>query len=126
VNAKRLWELVRFYQAAAVNAVFGFSLYSLLVYAGVNLFAAQLIGHCIGMAFNYVTYSRYAFRDHKADPKRFVASYVVNYFIGLGFLALFHSFVASPYIAGIMSLVATSVVNYAMLKFAVFREADVH
>lgn len=116
----RLWELARYYQAGALNAAFGYGLYALLVRAGLNLYVAQLVAHILGVAFNYVTYSRHVFRDAGPAKRRFVLSYAVNYAISLGFLALARQFVSSPYVAGAIAIVLTSLVNYVMLKKVVF------
>ena len=116
----RLVELSRFYQAAAVNALFGFGMYAGFVALGMNIYLAQIVAHCLGVAFNYVTYSRHVFRDAGPAKARFLAIYVVNYFIGLGSLALVARFVASPYLAGLIALVLASVINYFALKHIVF------
>ena len=116
----RLWELIRYYQAGAVNAAFGYALYALLLWAGLNMYAAQLIAHILGVAFNYITYSRHVFRDAGPAKARFAASYVLNYGISLAFLVLVSLVVRSPYIAGLAAIVLTSAVNYLILKRLVF------
>lgn len=117
---RRLFEIVRYYQAGAVNAAFGYSLYALLVWAGLHMYAAQLIAHVLGVAFNYFTYSRHVFRDAGPVKLRFIASYVVNYAISAAFLALASLFLHSPYAAGLASIIMTSMVNYVILKRLVF------
>lgn len=116
----RLVELTRFYQAAAFNALFGFSMYALFVALGINIYVAQIMSHSLGVAFNYFTYSRHVFRDAGPAKTRFVAIYVVNYFVGLGSLALVARFIASPYLAGLVALVLASIINYFALKHIVF------
>jgi putative flippase GtrA len=118
-----MFQLWRYYQAGVVNTAFGFGLYSLLVWLGMNMFAAQLLSHCIGVAFNYVSYSRHVFHGAEAAKLRFVVSYVVNYLMGLAGLALAIQFIASPYIAGFVSVVFVSVINYLVLKRFVFKAA---
>ncbi|OYY70320.1 GtrA family protein [Sphingomonas sp. 28-63-12] len=120
ITFARLVELTRFYQAAAVNALFGFSMYAFFVALGINIYVAQIMSHCLGVAFNYFTYSRHVFRDAGPAKMRFVAIYVVNYFIGLGSLALVARFIASPYLAGLVALVLASIINYFALKHIVF------
>ena len=113
-------RIVRYYQAGIVNAAFGYGLYAALVAIGLNLFVAQLVAHVIGVAFNYLTYRRHAFRDAAPAKARFAASYVVNYFVGLGFLALFAALSPSPYLAGLLAIIATSAINYLLLSRFVF------
>ncbi|RYE60055.1 MAG: GtrA family protein, partial [Oxalobacteraceae bacterium] len=109
-----------YYQAGVINTAFGFGIYSGLVYAGVNLYAAQIIAHLLGIAFNYITYSRHVFAGASPAKARFVAAYGVNYVVNLGFLALFDLFIHSPYLAGFLATVCASLTNYFALKHMVF------
>lgn len=117
---ERLAELWRYYQAGVVNTLFGFGLYALLVRAGLNMYAAQVIAHVAGVGFNYLTYSRHVFRDSGPAKTRFVASYVVNYLLSVATLALVSLVVESPYVAGAITTVAVSLLNYFALKHLVF------
>lgn len=117
----RVRELIRFYQAALLNTAFGIGTYMLLVALGVNMYAAQAIAHVLGMAFNYVTYSRHVFRDSKPAKSRFIASYGLHYLLGLGALAGISQFIANPYIAGIGASLVVSVINYFVLRNLVFK-----
>jgi putative flippase GtrA len=113
-------ELVRYYQAGIVNSLFGYGLYAFFVAIGFNMYVAQVVAHVIGVAFNYLTYSRHAFRGSRANKARFILSYVANYFLGLVTLAGASIFIRSPYVAGFVALVVVSVVNYFVLKHLVF------
>ncbi len=114
---KRLW---RYYQAGLVNTIFGYGLFALLVWLGLNIYLAQIFSHVLGASFNYLTYSRYAFATHEASKVRFALSYVGNYFLGLTGLAMIARFVASPYFAGFLATMFVSLVNYFVLKRLVF------
>lgn len=120
LSRERIRELWRYYQAGIVNTAFGLGAYSVLVWLGLGMFVAQFIAHGMGVAFNYLTYSRHVFRDTKPSPVRFMLSYVGNYLIGLATLALVARFLTSPYMAGIVSAGVVSVVNYFILKRFVF------
>lgn len=119
----RLLELWRYYQAGVVNTAFGFGVYSLLVWLGMNIFAAQLFSHCIGVAFNYLSYSRHVFRGAAPGKLRFVLSYTLNYLMSLGLLAALARIVVSPYLAGFIAVVIVSFINYLVLKQFVFKAA---
>lgn len=114
---RQLW---RYYQAGLVNMAFGFSLYAILVSAGLNIYVAQIISHLIGMAFNYFTYSRHVFRDADPSKLRFIISYGVNYIASAGMLAATTLWIESPYIAGIIVVITISLINYFALKHIVF------
>jgi len=115
---KRLW---RYYQAGLVNTLFGYGLYALFVWAGVNMYVAQITAHVLGMTFNYFTYSRFAFAGRDGSKGRFIASYILNYVLGLIALAAAAQAIRSPYLAGLVSVVFVSIVNYFILKRLVFR-----
>lgn len=116
-SLERLW---RYYQAGIVNSAFGYGVYAGFVALGLNMYVAQITAHVIGVAFNYLTYSRYAFRNSEASKLRFVLSYAGNYLLGLASLATISLVVSSPYVAGLCSLIVVSLVNYFVLKHLVF------
>ena len=117
---ERLSELWRYYQAGLINMAFGFSLYALLVAAGFNIYAAQIVSHILGVAFNYFTYSRHVFRDAGPSKLRFIVSYAVNYLMSAAMLATTTIWVTSPYIAGFIVVITVSLINYFALKYIVF------
>ena len=116
-SIERLW---RYYQAGIVNTAFGYGLYALFVALGLNMYLAQIVAHLLGMAFNYVTYSRHAFHDSDVSKSRFVASYAVNYLLGLGALWAISRVVTSPYLSGFIAVGIVSLINYFILKHWVF------
>lgn len=122
IHGARIAELWRYYKVGVVNTAFGFGLYSLLVFLGLNLFIAQIVSHVTGAAFNYFMYSTHVFKGTTARIVPYIASYSLNYVIGLSCLGFFHQFIHSPYLAGVMGLVASSIVNYLLLKAFVFKD----
>lgn len=116
----RMGELWRYYQAGLINMAFGFSLYAILVAAGLNIYTAQIISHVLGVAFNYFTYSRHVFRDAGPSKFRFVISYGINYLLSVGMLTATTMWIQSPYIAGLIVVITVSLINYFALKHIVF------
>jgi putative flippase GtrA len=114
---RRLW---RYYQTGLINTLFGYTAFAALVALGLNIYAAQIIAHLAGIAFNYVTYSRYAFRGHGTSAGRFIAAYAVNYALSLAALAGFTRLGFSPYAAGLFSVLLVSLINYFVLAKVVF------
>jgi len=120
LNTDRISEIWRYYQAGILNALFGFGLYSLFIWLGINMFLSQIIAHVLGVAFNYLTYSRHVFRSAAPAKTRFILSYGVNYLVSLAALFLLSLVVKSPYVAGFLSIFVTSVINYFALRHLVF------
>ena len=114
---QRLW---RYYQAGILNTMFGFGSYAVLIKIGLWMYAAQLIAHVLGIMFNYFTYSRHTFADFEASKSRFLTSYLFNYLLGLITLFGATKLTNSAYIAGGISIVVASLINYFVLKNLVF------
>lgn len=115
--------LIRYYQAAIVNTLFGYSLFALLIAIGLNIYLAQLVSHTLGVIFNYFTYSRHAFHGIQGSKLRFALAYVVNYLVGLAMLALASTMFSSPYVIGLVAVILASLINYFILKNLVFIKA---
>ncbi|HEY1560525.1 MAG TPA: GtrA family protein [Caulobacteraceae bacterium] len=105
----------------AINTAFGFGLYALLVFVGLNLFVAQIIAHVTGATFNYFMFRRHVFRNMDHPIGRYGLSYVFNYLVSVSCLAILHIFIRSPYLAGLGTIVTTAMLNFFVLKFFVFR-----
>ena len=118
----RLALLWRYYQVGIINTLVGYGLFASFVGLGFNQYVAQIIGHLLGMTFNYVTYSRHVFSDSSPAKLRFVIVYGINYLLGLAMLALASFFVRSPYLAGVISIICVSLINFFLLRHLVFRE----
>jgi putative flippase GtrA len=123
VSFGRWRHIIRYYQAGVINTVFGLGMYAVLIRLGAGIYAAQLLSHLLGMAFNYVTYSRHVFSDTKPGKMMFIVSYGVNYLISLTIITLLAKVIVSRYIVGFATAVIASLVNYFILKRFVFRAA---
>jgi putative flippase GtrA len=121
--ATRVKLLLRFYGVGIVNTAFGYSLFFLLIAAGLNIYLAQLIGHLIGMTFNYIMFRNHVFTGSAPAIGRYLAAYGVNYLLGLGLIALFSHFMRSPYAVGACAALTASAVNFVVLKVLVFNRA---
>lgn len=104
--------------------MFGYGLYSLLIYFGLNLYVAQILAHSIGAGFNFIMFRKFVFHSHTPNVQRFIGSYALSYLVGLAFLAGFHRIVSSPYTAGFLAVISVSIVNYFVLKTFVFRRTN--
>lgn len=116
----RLAEIVRFYQAGIVNTLLGLGVYALFVRLGLHPYAAHILSYVVGMAFNYLTYSRHVFREAGPAKVRFFLAYLGGYPLSIGSLALARQFIASPYLAGLAAVFLVSIINYVVLKYLVF------
>lgn len=117
----RDWRrLVRYYLNGAVNTLVGYGLFAALLALGTNMYLAQIISNVIGVAFNYVSFSRFTFVDRAGSKSRFILAYGFNFLLSLATLAAVARFVPSPYAAGLITVVLVSAVNYFVLARLVF------
>lgn len=123
----RDWRrLLRYYLTGAVNTAFGYGLFAAFVWAGRNIFVAQLVSHCLGVAFNFITFSRFAFADRIGSRARFLLSYAANYGLSLVTLLALSGYVNSAYLAGFITVIFVSALNYLVLGRLVFnRQTEV-
>ncbi len=113
-------RIARYYLTGLLNFGFGYALFALLIYLGLNVFVAQIVGHLIGATFNYFSYSRLTFVGQAGNGLAFIGSYALNYIISLGLLWALLTQILSPYLAGFITIVAVSLLNYFVLKRFVF------
>ena len=111
-------EALRFGSAAAVNTAFGYGAYAAFVWLGLHPYLAQILAQVAGALFNSKTYA-IAFRT-RASRTRFLLSYAVSYFVGLALLVAFTHLVASPYLAGALTMVGAACFNFLVLRQFVF------
>lgn len=121
IAGSRFGQLIRFYQAAAINTGFGYGVFALMVWLGVNLYAAQIVAQVVGITFNYFTYSRHVFVDRTAAKSSFLLAYVGNYLVNLALLAVLARLIPSPYLSGFAATIGASIINYLVLRSLVFR-----
>ena len=117
---RRLDQFWAYVRVGVLNAAFGYGVYALFLFVGVNLFAAQIIAHGLGMTFNYFMFRRHVFRDSRAAVVPYIAAYAVNYALSLATLAGLNRVLTSDYLAGFLSIVLVALVNFIVLKFLVF------
>lgn len=113
----QLWAYVKI---GAVNAIFGYSVYAVLIFAGTNLFAAQVVAHLAGMVFNYIMFRRHVFRNSRAAVFPYIGAYALNYGLSVAILAGLSRVLASDYLAGFIAIVIVAAINFVVLKFLVF------
>jgi putative flippase GtrA len=111
----------RFLIVGIVNTLFGYSIFAVLVFAGVHYAAALLCATVLGVLFNFKTVGTFVFRSH--DNRlifRFVATYVVVYGLNVAGVRLMTSLGADTYVAGAVMLLPTAVVSFVLNKIFVF------
>lgn len=139
MNGKRIIEkyydvvdnqLLRFVLVGGLNTAFGVGVYCLAIFIGLPYYVATLVSNVLGVLFNFVTTGNLVFRN--GNPRlifRFVACYVVIYFVNTALVKLFAYLVSrtlyleNPYYwAGIVATPFVALCSYFLLKKFVYKQ----
>ena len=82
-------QVIRFLCIGALNTLFGFTIYSLLIMLGFSLSAAIIVSTIAGVLFNFLTYGKFVFMNlSKTVFPKFILFYMfltsINYALLLG------------------------------------------
>jgi putative flippase GtrA len=116
---------IKFLVVGAVNTIFGYSCYAGLLFIGLHYSLAALFGTLLGIAFNYLTTSRYVFNTtpvHISRGIRFVLVYSLQYFINVSCLWLLEQLGFNPYVSGLILIIPMAIVSYLLLNHLVYNE----
>lgn len=123
---KQFWQvrILRFLVVGAVNTLFSYIVYAILILSGAHYSLATLISTVLGVIFNFFTTGRIVF--HNMDNKRFilfVLVYAVTYLVNLLLLRwLIDGLAMDKLLAGALVTLPVALLSYflnAKLTFAV-------
>ncbi len=125
---RKVWNIhiIRFGMVAALNTLFGYSLYALLLTIGLHYVWATLIGQVIGIMFNFKTYGRLVFRngDNRLVGK-FVGVYAFTYLCNItGISYLVNTVGLSDYLAGGIMVIPIGLLTFLLNKLLVFKKIN--
>lgn len=115
-------QLFRFLAVGILNTLFGYSLYALLIYLGLEYTYALLFATIAGVLFNFHTIGRLVFqsRDKRLIGK-FFAVYAITFCGNLLLIKLMVRFGLSAYLAGAFAIIPTTILSFLLNKFFVFK-----
>lgn len=115
--------LITYILVGVLNTAVGYSLFALFISLGLHYTVAVLLGTILGVLFNFKTIGGLVFKSHdNALIFRFVAVYVMTYFINIFGLKVFDSYGIDMYLAGFLMIFPTTAVSFTMHKCFVFRK----
>lgn len=114
-------EFISFVLVAMLNTLFGYGVYTLLVYCGMHFSLATLISTILGVLFNFKTYGILVFKNSSNKLIfRFVLVYCVVYLCNIGGIALLKTLGMSSYLAGAVMLVPVGLLGFILNKIFVY------
>lgn len=123
---KNLWQirLLRFFVVGAINTLFSYLVYALLILLGMHYSLATLISTVLGVIFNFFTTGRIVFRS--MDNKRFimfVLVYAFTYFVNILLLSwLVDGASMDELLAGALVTLPVALLSYSLNSKLTFRE----
>lgn len=115
-------KLVRFFIVSGINTVFGYGLFALMIYLGLNYILALLFATIIGILFNFKTIGLIVFRTHNNMLIfRFFGVYGITYLFNVAGLTLLKWAGLGPYAGGAILVVPIGFLGFLMNKTFVFK-----
>lgn len=115
-------QFLRFIVVGALNTLFGYSVFAVLILIGTTPTLALILTYGIGVVFNFFTTRRFVFnRSERASLLRFIVAYVVIYFFNLGLYRLVEFADTSPLVTQALCLPVVAIFSFLLFKFQVFR-----
>jgi len=114
-------RFIKFLFVGALNTVFGYSVYAILLMIGAHYSLAALVATVLGVLFNFKTTGKLVFNNSDNSLLiRFIATYTATYIINIMLLKLFKLINFNMYIAGAILILPMALVSYVLLKNFVF------
>jgi putative flippase GtrA len=116
---KKLFVL--FLLTGALNTIFGYTVFAIGIFIGLDYWIALLLSTVLGVFFNFRTYGFFVFDvENKSRFLSFLIVYITLYGINLLMIYLFSSNGISKYIAGFLSLAPIALLSFYLNKRFVF------
>ena len=115
------YTFIRFLFVGGINTVFGYSVYALLLCAGIHFSLASFISTCLGVLFNFKTLGRLVFsNDRYSLIFKFAGVYMCIYLVGIGCLGICNIYKVNMFIAGAILIFPMAVLSFCLNKLFVF------
>ncbi len=114
--------LLRFAAVGLLNTAFGYSIYAVALWVGLNYAAAAAVGTVLGVIFNFKTTGRLVF--HSKDNRlvlKFLGVYILVYLANVMGLSLLTIVGLSAYVAGLVTLLPAAILAFLLNKKWVFK-----
>lgn len=123
---KKLWQirLLRFLVVGAINTLFSYLVYAILVLLGIHYSIATLLSTILGVIFNFFTTGRIVFRS--MDNKRFIMFalvYTFTYFVNVLLLRwLVDGLNMDKLLAGALVTLPVALLSYLLNSLFTFKD----
>ena len=112
---------IKYISVGIINTIFGVTAYLFFLKILNNYFFAITLSTFVGVLFNYVTYSKGVFKSSSNKPLiRFILNNACMYVLCLALIYFFSTKGLDADVAGAISIIIISAINFFILKAIVY------
>ncbi len=116
-------QITNFIFVGIINTIFGYSIYALLIFLGLNYILAVLFATVLGVLFNFKTISKYVFESNDKNLIfKFVGVYFVVFVVNVLLIKIFKLFNINDYLAGLVCILPVAILSFILNKFFVYKK----
>ena len=122
---RRFWEnrFIRFLFVGGINTLFGYGIFSLMVYLGLNYILAALLATIAGIIFNFHTVGSIVFNDRRYSLlARFILVYFTGYGLNVFGIHFLMKYIDNTYISAAILVMPLAVIMFSLHRKFVFRK----
>lgn len=114
-------QFFSFIFVGGLNTLFGYAIFALFIYLGMNYAVAVFIATCLGVIFNFKTTGKLVFNSHDNNLiYKFILVYVLLYIFNVLLIKILQPIFENFYLTGFISLMPTAVAAFVLNKYLVF------
>jgi putative flippase GtrA len=118
-------QFFRFLIVGGVNTSFGYAVYTLFLFLGVQYQLASLGALICGIVFSFNTQKKFVFKSTKEGAfVRFVFCWIVIYLFNISLIAKCISYGFDAYLSGAIAIVPVTLFSYFLQKIVVFKSKN--
>lgn len=118
------YQWMRFLAVGGMNTAFSYSVYSGLIFMGVNFAISNLVSLILGIFFSFYTQSSVVFKNSgRSVFVRYVAMWTGLYFLNTMIIGSLIRLGASAYAAGALAIFPITALSFFLQKYFIFTAA---
>ena len=118
-------QRIRFLIVGGINTAIGYGTFVAVVFIGGHYLLANVIATIVGVSVSYLLNKYFTFRQYKksvTEIMRFISVYAVSFMLGNVVLYVLVDLISiSPYVAGAINLIFTTLISWFGHKYYSFR-----
>jgi len=120
---KKNQTFIRFIFIGVINTIFGYGIYLIFLFAGLNFALAVLLSTILGVIFNFFTTGRFVFNStNNYLIFKFVLVYIMIYIFTISGLSILYFYGVSYEIGGAIMIIPNALLSFFLNKRLVFNE----